>query len=198
MGTEKTIRIAGKDVNGEQFEKNITFKLISPQEGDSDYLYYMMVRLDDKQVQWVDCAPYFAKYGADVQIDVIARDWIKDYYINEANCQNLIIENVTKDIDGSIPNIREERIWHKQSVREICLEHSLYTAGDNAEYAEMLHKVESLYPDKTNVYIVAQDIYQHSDKTYTVSDIMNLLEQKIATIYHLDERTQKKEQVGRE
>lgn len=181
------IRIAGLTKNGESFEKNITFKLISPQEGDSDYLYYMMVRLDDKQVQWVDCAPYFAKYGADVQIDVIARDWIKDYYINEANCQNLIIENVTKDIDGSIPNIREERIWHKQSVREICLEHSLYTAGDNAEYAEMLHKVESLYPDKTNVYIVAQDIYQHSDKTYTVSDIMNLLEQKITTIYHLDE-----------
>ena len=48
-------------------------------------------------------------------------------------------------------------------VRNMCIKHEYYTAGDCEAYEKILNFVESHKPTTNNIYKVATDIFKHSD-----------------------------------
>lgn len=86
------------------------------------------------------------------------------------------------------PNITVNRFWTPYSVRKTCIEHDLYTAGDNEDYEHMLNWVGSLYPNTENMYFIADDIQKHS-KDQTITNVMFLLEKyAVMTTFDIDGR----------
>lgn len=84
------------------------------------------------------------------------------------------------------PNIKENRFWSVESVRQACINNDLYTCGDNEEYEHMLSWVKRLYPNTENLYFIAKNIQQHSGDQ-TISNIMFILEKEaVTTTFEID------------
>lgn len=85
-----------------------------------------------------------------------------------------------------LSKIEEIKRWSADSVRKVCIENNLYTAGDNEEYGHMLDWVGRLYPNTENIYFIADDIYRHSENQ-TISNIMFVLANyAVITCYEID------------
>ncbi len=85
-----------------------------------------------------------------------------------------------------LPKIEEFKRWSADSVRKVCIENNLYTAGDNEDYEHMLDWVGRLYPSTENIYFIADDIYRHSENQ-TISNIMFVLaNHAVITCYEID------------
>lgn len=84
------------------------------------------------------------------------------------------------------PTITTNRRWSAMRVRETCIKHDLYTAGDCEDYEHMLDWVRRLYPNAENLYFIARDIQKHSHDQ-TITNIMFLLEQDaVVTTFEID------------
>lgn len=85
------------------------------------------------------------------------------------------------------PNITATRHWSPSSVRETCIKHDLYTAGDNEEYTQMLQCVGRWpYPSVEDLYRIAEDIQKHS-RNQTITNVMFLLEKDaVTTTFEID------------
>ena len=44
-----------------------------------------------------------------------------------------------------------------------CIKHDFYTCGDDDDYSAMLDQVRDLRPTTANIYLIAKDIFDHSD-----------------------------------
>lgn len=65
-------------------------------------------------------------------------------------------------------NVTRKLFW--DDVRQVCIQNQYYTRGTNEEYLDLFNIVRSFSTvDDTQLFIVAQDIYNHSD----VERIMN-------------------------
>lgn len=96
------------------------------------------------------------------------------------------------DFNGSvkIPQIETFRRWTPDRVRQACIRNNLYTRGDNTEYSRMLSfvGVAAGGPTKSNLYLVAKDICEHS-KDQTISNVMFILESEtVITTFEIDGR----------
>lgn len=86
-----------------------------------------------------------------------------------------------------MPNIKEISRWDFLSVKQACINHSLYTRGDSEEYAEMLSKIDNLYPSTDNIYAIAKDIEAHSTEQ-TITNVMFILRNEaVKTFYEIEE-----------
>ena len=61
------------------------------------------------------------------------------------------------------PTITETRTWSASRVRQACIKHDFYTCGDDDDYSAMLDQVRDLRPTTANIYLIAKDIFDHSD-----------------------------------
>ena len=65
-------------------------------------------------------------------------------------------------------NVTRKLFW--DDVRQVCIQNQYYTRGTNEEYMDLFNISRSFSTvDDTQLFIVAQDIYNHSD----VDRIMN-------------------------
>ena len=65
-------------------------------------------------------------------------------------------------------NVTRKLFW--DDVRQVCIQNQYYTRGTNEEYLDLFNIIRSFSTvDDTQLFIVAQDIYNHSD----VDRIMN-------------------------
>lgn len=65
-------------------------------------------------------------------------------------------------------NVTRKLFW--DDVRQVCIQNNYYTRGTNEEYMDLFNIIRSFSTiDDTQLFIVAQDIYNHSD----VDRIMN-------------------------
>lgn len=65
-------------------------------------------------------------------------------------------------------NVTRKLFW--DDVRQVCIQNQYYTRGTNEEYLDLFNIIRSFSTvDDTQLFIVAQDIYNHSD----VERIMN-------------------------
>lgn len=65
--------------------------------------------------------------------------------------------------------------WDMVSVRDVCIKNDLYTCGDYEEYEEMLNMVaNNPNPSDFDIYMIAQDIANHSEYQ-TTTNVMFLL-----------------------
>ena len=71
-------------------------------------------------------------------------------------------------------NIKVTKSWSSGDVEHICTREKFYTNGDNNDYIQMLNLVDILEPTIENIYRIAKDIYEHSEKT-TINNIMYFL-----------------------
>lgn len=72
--------------------------------------------------------------------------------------------------------IREERRWSAETVRNYCIRHNFYTAGNNIEYGRMLRNVDSRHPNTSNIKITAEDIMAHStEQALDGRDLTNIM-----------------------
>ena len=63
-------------------------------------------------------------------------------------------------------NLREEKFWYSDKVRNVCTSNYWYTMGNCREYEEMLEYVnDNKHPNIDNLLTVAYDIYFHTDTT---------------------------------
>lgn len=87
--------------------------------------------------------------------------------------------------------IRTKRMWNSTDVRQMCIDHQLYTAGDTRAYSKMLEKVTELNPTPKSLYTIAKDILEHSNPDLAGDDvtaIMFLLENEVVkTFYEIEE-----------
>ena len=60
------------------------------------------------------------------------------------------------------PEIKTRRVWDSSDVRQVCIDHQFYTAGDNEDYCAMLRFVDEHEPTAESLYTVAVDILDHS------------------------------------
>ena len=85
-----------------------------------------------------------------------------------------------------MPEITVNRMWTVQSVMGVCIQNQLYTKGDGEQYERMLDRVRNLYPSTENLYLIAKDIYEHSEGL-TITNVMYLLERKaVFTTFEID------------
>ncbi len=88
--------------------------------------------------------------------------------------------------------IKTSRMWNSMDVRQMCIDHRLYTRGDSKAYAKMLEKVTELDPTPRSLYRIAEDILNHSDPEIAGDDvtaIMFLLEREVvATFYDIEKK----------
>ena len=64
------------------------------------------------------------------------------------------------------PFIEIEKCWLSSDVRHVCIKNNWYTHGTCEEYENMLKMVNDYYPSDLRIYFVAQDIFEHSNKSY--------------------------------
>ncbi len=86
------------------------------------------------------------------------------------------------------PKIEAIRHWSPDSVRSACIRNELYTRGNNAAYSRMLNYVGVAAggPTLGNLYLVAKDIWEHSENQ-TITNIMYILENEVViTTYEID------------
>lgn len=86
-----------------------------------------------------------------------------------------------------IPEIKEIRKWNAASVRNACIKHNLYTCGTNDSYNRILEKVNAYEPTKESIYVIASDIYLHSEEN-TIENIMFILSSEaVKRFYTIEE-----------
>ena len=84
--------------------------------------------------------------------------------------------------------ITVKRGWTASRVRSVCIENSLYSRGDNEEYARMLEQVTVLEPTYDNIYLIAKDIMEHSSTECDIASIMYVLEREaVFTLFDVKE-----------
>lgn len=89
-------------------------------------------------------------------------------------------EKMNKEIE-----ITEEKVIDANSVRMCCIKHKLYTKGTCVDYKFMLNFVANQEYSLKNLFMIANDINEHSEYQ-TVENIMFLLgEEAIKTFYHI-------------
>ena len=69
--------------------------------------------------------------------------------------------------------IIENRRFDLKGIRRVCNENTLFTRGDVAAYAGMIHLAEDTVPTPEGLFKVATVIADHSDET--VENVMFLL-----------------------
>lgn len=80
--------------------------------------------------------------------------------------------------------IIEEKMIHKECVRECCIKNHLYTEGTCEEYKYMLNLADKKY-SLENLFKIASNICEHS-KNQTIQNVMFLLgEDAVITFYHI-------------
>ena len=89
-------------------------------------------------------------------------------------------------------NVEEVKEWHPESVRMLCVKQQWYTCGTNKEYDHMLEYVRNNKPVLSNIFIVAKDIFDHSEnddygyEDEVIESIMFLLNSEaIVTSYYI-------------
>ena len=65
--------------------------------------------------------------------------------------------------ENKMKKINERKSWGMYEVRNMCVKHEYYTAGDCEAYEKILNFVEIHKPTTNNIYKVANDIFEHSD-----------------------------------
>lgn len=84
-------------------------------------------------------------------------------------------------------NIKENRFWSRERVRQACINNELYTCGDCEEYEHMLDCVNKLYPNTENIYFIAKDIAEHSNDQ-AISNVMYILvNEAVITTFELED-----------
>lgn len=78
-------------------------------------------------------------------------------------------------IEMTAARVRERRKWFVWDVRQFCITHHLYTAGDSRAYDAMLQFVKFNPPTTANLFAVANDIVEHSSGDWNISNVMFLL-----------------------
>ena len=89
----------------------------------------------------------------------------------------------TTTITHGETKITTTRRWDYNSVRTCCIHHDLYTCGTCEEYEKMFKLIEVYEPTVDGLYIVAQDITEHSEDQ-TVENVMFLLERDAVTTFY--------------
>lgn len=80
------------------------------------------------------------------------------------------------------------RRLYKEDVRDVCIKHNYYTAGDCEEYEQMFKMLDWESPlSKSNIStfrleMIANDIKEHSITDDTLDDIMETLAVHIRTV----------------
>ena len=69
--------------------------------------------------------------------------------------------------------IIESRKFNIEGIRKTCIENHLFTRGDDAAYAGMIHLAKETVPTPEGLFKVATVIADHSDET--VENVMFLL-----------------------
>ena len=65
--------------------------------------------------------------------------------------------------------IKTSESWSQYDVRNLCIKKDWYVRGSCDEYDKMLNYVnEHYYPKSKDVYNVAKDIFEHSNKDYWI------------------------------
>lgn len=74
-----------------------------------------------------------------------------------------------------------QRVWHMDSLRSFCIRNNLYDAGTVRDYDLILNFVENTVPTEANIWIVAQDIKEHSQgrSSLSTADIAKRLEAQV-------------------
>ena len=70
--------------------------------------------------------------------------------------------------------IKRQDVWSALGIRDMCVRNGWYTSGDNAAYEKMLDFVTENEPTTLNIYKVANDIFNHSERNvFVIDDITN-------------------------
>lgn len=89
--------------------------------------------------------------------------------------------------------IKEIRRIDINKVRALCIRYNLYTMGTNQEYSDMLKMCKAKNVTANQLFKIAKNIYDHSDKInkpYDVnSDVSNLMSHLSDCTYSLFEIT---------
>lgn len=74
-----------------------------------------------------------------------------------------------------------QRVWYMDDLRSFCIRNNLYDAGTIQDYETILNFVRHTVPTEANIWIVAQDIKEHSRgrSALTTSDIAKRLDAQI-------------------
>lgn len=84
--------------------------------------------------------------------------------------------------------IKETRKLSWEAVREICINHNLYTRGCNEEYAKLEDYVRNLKNvTSRSIYKIAKDIQDHSDPKYSLEILMMALAAKCVSDFEVRE-----------
>ena len=60
-------------------------------------------------------------------------------------------------------NFKKHTFWTVDDIRELCIREQYYTRGDNESYDKMFQFIRDNEPTDTNIYLVALDIFNHTD-----------------------------------
>lgn len=66
--------------------------------------------------------------------------------------------------------IKSEKNWKSYDVRKVCVENNWYTHGTVEEYENMLNMVDNFRPSDLRIFLVALDIFNHSNQNYWIRD----------------------------
>lgn len=88
-----------------------------------------------------------------------------------------------------MPKIRAEKHWDAATVQRVCINHNLYTCGDNTAFMNMLQKVLENKPTLETIQEIATDILKHS-KNQVLVNIMFILDNEAVTTFYFEEDEQ--------
>lgn len=84
--------------------------------------------------------------------------------------------------------ITEEKIWSARNVREACIKHNLYTEGSCREYDKMLDFVRENDFTPMNLFLVAEDICNHSEGQKITNVMFLINKEAVRTYYYIDKK----------
>lgn len=83
--------------------------------------------------------------------------------------------------------IKVERTWHGEDIREMCIKHKYYDYGTNKDYNDMMDMVDHTEPTPSNIYIIASDILRNSVGDMTIESMMYDIEKEcVNTFYSIE------------
>lgn len=93
---------------------------------------------------------------------------------------------------------KEMKRWSSDDVRYCCIKNNYYTRGTTEQYDRMLKQVDWCDPDLTNIFVIAKDIFDHTDwgddfereygtETFAIETIMYALDRDaVHTTYEVE------------
>lgn len=74
-----------------------------------------------------------------------------------------------------------QRVWYRDDLRSFCIRNNYYNAGSGRDYELILNFVEKVAPTEANIWIVAQDLLDHTrgHNDLTASDIAKRIDAQI-------------------